>query len=91
MKLWWAHDTPPVGVNYPPEIDAFMEVGLAAVGTPAEVRARLEAQLGESGVNYVGCRFAFGDLSFAESMRSLDLFAREVMPHLRARARVAAE
>jgi alkanesulfonate monooxygenase SsuD/methylene tetrahydromethanopterin reductase-like flavin-dependent oxidoreductase (luciferase family) len=89
MKLWWAHDTPPVGVSYPPEIDAFIEIGLAAVGTPAAVRAVLAAQLAESGANYLGCRFAFGDLTFAESMRSLELFTREVMPHLRAGAQAS--
>lgn len=91
MKLWREHDMPPVGVNYPPEIDGFIEIGLAAVGTAAEVRAILEAQLAESGANYIGCRFAFGDLTLAESMRSLDLFTREVMPTLRAERRVAAE
>ncbi|MCC6946285.1 MAG: LLM class flavin-dependent oxidoreductase [Bradyrhizobiaceae bacterium] len=91
MKLWREHNMPPVGIAYPPEIDGFIENGLAAVGTPAEVRAILEAQLAESGANYLGCRFAFGDLSLAESLRSLDLFTREVMPHLRAEARAAAE
>jgi alkanesulfonate monooxygenase SsuD/methylene tetrahydromethanopterin reductase-like flavin-dependent oxidoreductase (luciferase family) len=91
MKLWWDHKTPPVGVNYPAEIDGFLESGMAVVGTAAHVRAALELQLAESGANYVGCRFAFGDLSLAESMRSLELFAREVMPHLRAEVRVAAE
>ena len=91
MKLWWDHKTPPVGVNYPAEIDGFLESGMAVVGTPADVRAALEAQLAESGANYLGCRFAFGDLTLAESLRSVELFAQEVMPHLRAETRVAAE
>src|SRR5690606_31337137 len=67
MKLWREHKMPPVGVNYPEEIDGFIDNGLAAVGTPAEVRAILEEQLAESGANYLGCRFAFGDLSLEES------------------------
>jgi alkanesulfonate monooxygenase SsuD/methylene tetrahydromethanopterin reductase-like flavin-dependent oxidoreductase (luciferase family) len=87
MKLWWDHKMPPVGVNYPAEIDGFLESGMAVVGTPADVRAALDAQLAESGANYLGCRFAFGDLTLAESMRSVELFAREVMPHLRAQRR----
>jgi alkanesulfonate monooxygenase SsuD/methylene tetrahydromethanopterin reductase-like flavin-dependent oxidoreductase (luciferase family) len=91
MKLWWDYKTPPVGVNYPAEIDGFLESGMAVVGTPADVRASLEGQLEESGANYLGCRFAFGDLTLAESMRSVELFAREVMPRLRAGAREAAE
>jgi alkanesulfonate monooxygenase SsuD/methylene tetrahydromethanopterin reductase-like flavin-dependent oxidoreductase (luciferase family) len=87
MKLWWDHKTPPVGVNYPAEIDGFLESGMAVVGAPADVRAALEAQLAESGANYLGCRFAFGDLTLAESLRSVELFAQEVMPHLRAEVR----
>ena len=51
----------------------------------------LKPQLAESGANYLVCRFAFGDLSLAESLRSLDLFTRHVMPALRASKRVAAE
>src|SRR5690606_22253450 len=58
MKLWRDHNQPPVGVSYPEEIDGFIESGLAAIGTPAEVRAILDAQLAESGANYLGCRFA---------------------------------
>jgi alkanesulfonate monooxygenase SsuD/methylene tetrahydromethanopterin reductase-like flavin-dependent oxidoreductase (luciferase family) len=84
MELWREHNMPPVGVNYPEEIDGFIESGLAAVGTTAAVRATLEAKLDELGANYLGCRFAFGDLTLAESMRSLDLFVNEVMPHLAA-------
>ena len=91
MKLWRDNNTPPVGVNYPEEIDGFIENGLAAVGTPADVREILQAQFKESGANYLGCRFAFGDLTLEESLRSLDLFAREVMPHLHAESRQAAE
>ena len=36
----------------------------------------------ESGCNYFVCRFAYGDLGFEESARSLDLFVNEVMPRL---------
>jgi alkanesulfonate monooxygenase SsuD/methylene tetrahydromethanopterin reductase-like flavin-dependent oxidoreductase (luciferase family) len=89
MQLWWKHKTPPVGVNYPPEIDGFLADGRAVAGTPETVRAELQAQLEASGVNYLGCRFAFGDLSLAESLRSVDLFAREVMPHLESRKAAA--
>jgi alkanesulfonate monooxygenase SsuD/methylene tetrahydromethanopterin reductase-like flavin-dependent oxidoreductase (luciferase family) len=82
MHLWRAHDRPPVGVNYPDEIDGFLADGRALVGTPTTVRAELQAQIEESGANYLGCRFAFGDLTLDESLRSIELFAREVMPHL---------
>jgi alkanesulfonate monooxygenase SsuD/methylene tetrahydromethanopterin reductase-like flavin-dependent oxidoreductase (luciferase family) len=91
MKLWRENNIAPVGVNYPEEIDGFIANGLAAVGTPADVREILQAQFKDSGANYLGCRFAFGDLALDESLRSLDLFTSEVMPHLRAETRQAAE
>ena len=37
-------------------------------------------------MNYLVCRFAFGDLTEAESMRSVELFVRDVMPELEAQA-----
>ena len=33
-----------------------------------------------SGASYFVCDFAFGTIGFDEAMRSIDLFAREVMP-----------
>ena len=50
-------------------------------GTPATVRARIEQELAESGANYYVPRFAYGNLTHEESVRSLDLFTSEVMPH----------
>jgi hypothetical protein len=49
----------------------------------------LAEQLAVSGANYMICRFAFGDLTLAESTRSLELFS-QVMPAL-AEQREAAE
>ena len=89
--LWRKHNQMPTNVVYPPEIDAQIADGRAVVGTPGKVRDILKAQLAESGANYMVCRFAFGDLSLAESLRSLDLFSREVMPALREGMPVAAE
>ena len=37
-------------------------------------------------MNYVACRFAFGDLTFEEARRSVELFAEQVMPRLQASA-----
>jgi len=36
-----------------------------------------------SGADYFMARFAYGDLTHEESMRSLELFIHEVMPHFR--------
>jgi alkanesulfonate monooxygenase SsuD/methylene tetrahydromethanopterin reductase-like flavin-dependent oxidoreductase (luciferase family) len=91
MALWHKHGTAPTNVNYPPEIDGQLADGRAVVGTPAKAIDLLRAQLAESGANYLVCRFAFGDLSLSESLRSLDLFQRHVMPALRESVPVAAE
>jgi alkanesulfonate monooxygenase SsuD/methylene tetrahydromethanopterin reductase-like flavin-dependent oxidoreductase (luciferase family) len=91
MMLWHKHNRPPVGVSYPPELDGQIEDGRAVVGTPAKVIDVLRAQLAESGANYLVVRFAYGDMSLAESLRSLDLFQRHVMPALRESVAVAAE
>jgi hypothetical protein len=36
----------------------------------------------EAGTNYFVGQFAFGDLTSTEVLRTIDLFAREVMPAL---------
>jgi hypothetical protein len=38
----------------------------------------------EGGLNYLLCRFAFGDVTGSEALASLDLFTRKVMPDLAA-------
>ena len=91
MMLWHKHGIPPTNVSYPPEIDGQIADGRAIATTPAKALGILRGQLAESGANYMVCRFAFGDLSLAESLRSLDLFQRHVMPALRESVAVAAE
>jgi len=90
ILLWDKHGTRPIHAAYPDNFDDVERLGFGVAGTPSKVRAVLAAQLAASGANYLVCRFAFGDLTLAESTRSLDLFAREVMPEL-AERREAAE
>ena len=52
-------------------------------GSPETVRRKIEQQIEESGANYFVARFAYGNLTHEESVRSLELFANEVMPHFR--------
>ena len=91
MALWHKHNRPPVNVSYPPEIDG--QIGTAAPSSARRTRRSsiLRAQLAESGANYLVCRFAYGDMTLAESLRSLELFQRHVMPALRESVAVAAE
>src|SRR4029078_9228589 len=91
MKLWVEHGSRQVGVVYPEEFDGDGANGRMICGSPQSVGGQLQAQIDESGVNYVACRFAFGDLTFEETRRSVELFAGEVMPRLQVKQRVAAE
>ena len=91
MKLWLDHGTKPVGVMYPAEFDGEGMNGRAIAGSPQTVLRELQAQVDESGANYVLCRMAFGDLTYEESHRSIELFAEHVMPRLREKQPMAAE
>jgi hypothetical protein len=53
---------------------------------PADARAiydEARQQTAEAGADYFVGQFAFGDLPLAETARSIELFARDVMPALR--------
>jgi alkanesulfonate monooxygenase SsuD/methylene tetrahydromethanopterin reductase-like flavin-dependent oxidoreductase (luciferase family) len=91
MKLWLKHNMPPTNVSYPPEIDGQIADGRAVVGTPEQVLQSLRGQIAESGANYLVTRFAYGDMTLGESLRSLELFQGHVMPALRESVAVAAE
>ena len=68
----------------PPEFDALHEVGQGVAGSPGTVSAFLREQHDATGSNYCVGQFAFGDVSLGEALRSIELFAREVMPALQA-------
>jgi alkanesulfonate monooxygenase SsuD/methylene tetrahydromethanopterin reductase-like flavin-dependent oxidoreductase (luciferase family) len=82
MSLWWRHGRAPVLVDYPPEFDGQQRDGRGVAGSPKTVLETLRSQVAEAGANYFVCRFAFGDLSLEESLRSLELFVHYVMPAL---------
>jgi alkanesulfonate monooxygenase SsuD/methylene tetrahydromethanopterin reductase-like flavin-dependent oxidoreductase (luciferase family) len=62
--------------------DVVVDQGQAIAGSPETVRAFLAAQIENSGANYVVGQFCFGDLQLDEILRSVELFAAQVMPSL---------
>jgi len=68
----------------PAEFDQMMAIGQAVAGSPETVRKFLQAQVIESAANYLVGQFAFGDLTLAESLRTVELFKNEVIPNLSA-------
>jgi alkanesulfonate monooxygenase SsuD/methylene tetrahydromethanopterin reductase-like flavin-dependent oxidoreductase (luciferase family) len=56
--------------------------GSAIAGTPEQVRAEIERQMRQTGANYLLTYLFLGTMTFPDALRSLKLFATEVMPKL---------
>jgi alkanesulfonate monooxygenase SsuD/methylene tetrahydromethanopterin reductase-like flavin-dependent oxidoreductase (luciferase family) len=64
--------------------DALMnDDGKGVAGSPETVTAFLREHLATTGATYLVGQFAFGELTLDETLRSIDLFAKRVMPALR--------
>ena len=63
----------------PPSYD-YLYDHRAVIGTPEQCVEQIMA-LQEEGVGYFGCNFSFGNMEHSKLMRSMELFAKEVMPH----------
>jgi alkanesulfonate monooxygenase SsuD/methylene tetrahydromethanopterin reductase-like flavin-dependent oxidoreductase (luciferase family) len=83
MKLWHKHGTQPVNAKLPPGFDQLLESGHAVAGSPATVAAQLKQQLEDGALNYLIGSFVFGDMAHAAAVKSVQLFASDVMPVLR--------
>jgi alkanesulfonate monooxygenase SsuD/methylene tetrahydromethanopterin reductase-like flavin-dependent oxidoreductase (luciferase family) len=80
--LWRLRGMKPPFTTYTEDFDAVLKNGQAVVGSPQTVRETIAAQVKEAGLNYFLLRFAFGDLTLEESLRSVNLFASHVQPAL---------
>jgi alkanesulfonate monooxygenase SsuD/methylene tetrahydromethanopterin reductase-like flavin-dependent oxidoreductase (luciferase family) len=81
-RLWQLRNARPNNATYPDTFAALQKAGLGVAGSPATVRDFYVREIGEVRANYALGRFAFGDLTLAESKRSVDLFKMHVMPAL---------
>jgi alkanesulfonate monooxygenase SsuD/methylene tetrahydromethanopterin reductase-like flavin-dependent oxidoreductase (luciferase family) len=82
IHLWRAHGVGLPRQLIPEKFEDALAQGYIIAGSPSTVRERMKRDNEVAGINYCLCRLAFGDLSFEESKRSLELFAKEVMPAL---------
>jgi alkanesulfonate monooxygenase SsuD/methylene tetrahydromethanopterin reductase-like flavin-dependent oxidoreductase (luciferase family) len=62
--------------------EACVADGSVIAGTPDQVRGEIERQAQELGINYLLAYLFLGTMTLADALRSLELFAREVMPKL---------
>lgn len=62
------------------ELATARKLGATVIGSPATVRELLEKRASETGTNYMMLEMAWGSLGHEAEMRSMELFANEVMP-----------
>lgn len=67
----------------PPNYEAAVSGGAVIVGSPATVGAGIERQVKELGINYMSAAYFFGNMTLEHALRSVRLFAAEVMPKLK--------
>ena len=85
LKLWIAHAMMPVAhAIFPERYEDAEAQGRAIAGTPDRVRDFLQQTIDDAGLNYILCRFAFGDITGDEALNSIALFTRYVMPDITA-------
>jgi alkanesulfonate monooxygenase SsuD/methylene tetrahydromethanopterin reductase-like flavin-dependent oxidoreductase (luciferase family) len=65
---------------YPPTFDALMALNNGVAGSPDTVRRFIEAEVAANNCNYFVPQMVFGDMTLKESLRSIELFAKEIMP-----------
>jgi alkanesulfonate monooxygenase SsuD/methylene tetrahydromethanopterin reductase-like flavin-dependent oxidoreductase (luciferase family) len=65
---------------YPPDFDDLQAMDNGIAGSPKTVRRFIEEEMAASKLNYFAPWLAFGDLTLAETLRSVELFAKDVMP-----------
>jgi alkanesulfonate monooxygenase SsuD/methylene tetrahydromethanopterin reductase-like flavin-dependent oxidoreductase (luciferase family) len=79
-----AHSFGFAAIFVPPDYEvARRRIGSVIAGTPDTVRQELLRHVEEGGVNSPLLQLAFGNLAPAQEMRTLQLFASEVLPYLR--------
>ena len=79
MNLWAKNKVNPD--VYPPDYKDAVKKDIVIAGKPETVTNEIKRQIDEAGLNYFVCRFAFGDLSYEESLSSLSLFRESVLPN----------
>ena len=73
----------------PPSYESYLE-STAYFGTPNQLVTKIERLRDEHDIQYFAASMSYGPMEHSKVMRSMELFATEVMPHFREQ-RVAAE
>ena len=84
LLLWRKHNMnlPNPNALFPEQFEEAEQEGRAIAGTAEQVREFLQVSIDEGGLNYLLCRFAFGDITVDEALQSVELFATKVKAEL---------
>jgi alkanesulfonate monooxygenase SsuD/methylene tetrahydromethanopterin reductase-like flavin-dependent oxidoreductase (luciferase family) len=88
--LYHLHGRSPVHGERADNFEDVVRQGKGIAGSPKTIVDRLAPRLAEAGTNYLVGQFMFGDMKLSEALKSVELFARHVMPKLRSPAGVPA-
>jgi alkanesulfonate monooxygenase SsuD/methylene tetrahydromethanopterin reductase-like flavin-dependent oxidoreductase (luciferase family) len=82
--LWeWAGIPFPIAMIYPDGFDDLQGMGMGVAGSPETVRRYIASTVEQTGITYFVCDLMFGSMPYEAASRSVDLFAKEVMPAFR--------
>ena len=82
--LWdWGGLPFPIAAVYPENFEALEASDMGVAGTPDTVRRSIASTVEQTGVTYFVCDMAFGSLPYEAASRSVELFAKDVMPAFR--------
>jgi alkanesulfonate monooxygenase SsuD/methylene tetrahydromethanopterin reductase-like flavin-dependent oxidoreductase (luciferase family) len=90
MRFLWDQHGMEFPLGLPPEIGPMIDVGAAFAGTAAGFRDFIAESVEPVGANYLTCDVAFGNMTFAEAVRTTELLGREVIPAFLEQPRLAA-
>ncbi len=79
-KLWKEYNVEAPMIGALGDYDTARNIGALVVGTAEQVSDSLMQQIEQTDVNYILAQMAFGNLPHRDEMRSLQLFAEQVMP-----------
>jgi alkanesulfonate monooxygenase SsuD/methylene tetrahydromethanopterin reductase-like flavin-dependent oxidoreductase (luciferase family) len=79
--LWdWGGIEFPIGKIYPEDFDTLQSMDMGIAGTPETVRRYIASTVAATGITYFVSDMVFGTIPFEAASRSVELFARDVMP-----------
>ena len=79
--LWRKYDVPsPLDGVLPEDFADWHAAGAGFAGTPAKAIEYIAAQEEEAGINYFCADLIFGDITFEEASRTVELFESDIVP-----------